>query len=280
MERRLAGFNLHSLNTANLHLRILSALIMMPVALGAVYLGGVYYILFVTLIMLLGLREWLRLVDPNAKSFVIGTAFFALVVILALGALLSVAFGAMIGTILVLILFMVAARDHEERAGWIALGIPYMAGSGLALIYLRTTEGTGMALVFYLLAVVWGTDIGAYIAGRLIGGPKLIPLISPNKTWAGLLGGMALAAIFGYVVSLGFHVQQPGTAVGLALLLAVVSQLGDLFESYFKRRSGVKESGGLIPGHGGVLDRIDGLVFAAIFLMLFQIALGAHMEWL
>lgn len=210
------------------------------------------------------------------------TKFYAhgfLLIIMGMGAWLSPAFGAMLGTILVLVLFFLAARDREARAGWIALGLPYMAGSGLALLYLRVTPIHGAELVYYLLAAVWGTDIGAYIAGRLIGGPKLAPDISPSKTWAGLLGGMALAAVFGYGVSAYFDANNSGVGLVLAMVLAVVSQLGDLFESYFKRRSNVKESGSLIPGHGGVLDRIDGLVFAAVFFVLFQVAIGSAMQW-
>ncbi len=162
---------------------------------------------------------------------------------------------------------------------WQLLSLPYLGGFGLAMFYLRGVPDIGRDMVYYLLAVVWATDIGAYLVGRGIGGPKLAPVISPNKTWAGLFGGMALAAAFGYGVAAGLHARHVGIACGLAVVLAGVAQLGDLFESVFKRRSGVKESGGLIPGHGGVLDRIDGLVFAALFFALFQIALGVRMQW-
>jgi phosphatidate cytidylyltransferase len=157
-----------------------------------------------------------------------------------------------------------------RNAPWIAFGLPYMAGSGLALVYLRTMPDAilGRAHVYYLLVVVWGTDIGAFLTGRLIGGPKLAPAISPNKTWAGLFGGMALAAGLGYAAAAVCGSGSLGVYTGLAVVLAVVAQLGDLFKSFFKRRAGVKDSGQLIPGHGGVLDRIDGLVFAAMFLAL------------
>jgi phosphatidate cytidylyltransferase len=114
----------------------------------------------------------------------------------------------------------------------------------------------------WLLLVVWTTDIGAYFAGRSIGGPKLAPRISPGKTWAGLVGGMAAAGLVGGLLTAlagaGFWL-----AAGLGALLAAVAQAGDLFESRLKRHAGVKDSGHLIPGHGGLLDRIDGLVFAA-----------------
>lgn len=159
-----------------------------------------------------------------------------------------------------------------EKAGWIALAIPYIGGSGMALVSLRSINGDdGMYFTFYLLGTVWATDIGAFLAGRLIGGPKLCPKISPKKTWAGLIGGMASAGLIGYGVARGFDLTQPMMMAGLALGLAVIAQIGDFFESWVKRRSGVKDSGNLIPGHGGILDRIDGLMFAAIFLLSYLI---------
>ena len=278
----MSKLDLTVLNTPNFRLRLLSALILAPAVLLTVYCGGWIFPLIVMAIVTLGLHEWLRLVDPEAPGPVIVFAFVTLLVVMGVGASLSVALGAMLGVFMVLVLFLVAVRYQAakpERAAWVALGIPYMAGSGLAMIYLRQVPSVGMELVYYLLATVWATDIGAYLAGRLIGGPKMAPEISPSKTWAGLLGGMVAASISGYIVSLGFGSGNSLALGGLALILAVVSQLGDLFESYFKRRSGVKESGGLIPGHGGILDRIDGLVFASIFLMLFHMANGAHMSW-
>jgi phosphatidate cytidylyltransferase len=185
----------------------------------------------------------------------------------------------MLGVFFTLALFFIAARDHDDRAGWIALGMPYMGGGGLALVALRALPDDGMGLALYLLFTVWGTDVGAFAFGRIIGGPKLAPDISPSKTWAGLYGGMALAAILGYFVAVGLDARTPMVALILSPVLACVAQLGDLFESYFKRRSGVKESGALIPGHGGVLDRIDGLVFASVFAILFQSAIGAKIKW-
>lgn len=279
MERRLGAVSFQSFNNSNLRQRVLSALIMAPAMLWAVYLGGWVYPCVVTLIVTLGFREWLRLVDPSIHKPVALFAYISLILTMVAGAWLTAAFGAMLGTVLVLILFLLAVRDHDERAVWIALGLPYLAGSGLALLFLRDHPLNGMGLTYYLLFVVWATDSGAYVAGRLIGGPKLAPDISPSKTWAGLFGGMALAAVFGYAVAVLFGARHPCVGFCVSICLAVVSQLGDLFESHMKRRSGVKESGDLIPGHGGVLDRIDGLVFAAIFFVLFQVAAGLPMQW-
>ncbi|MFY9288915.1 MAG: phosphatidate cytidylyltransferase [Alphaproteobacteria bacterium] len=219
------------LRSENFRQRFISSLVMGPVTLVAVYFGGWIFTLFITLVMLLALREWLQL-----------------------------------------------ASHQKKRGLWIASGFLYTAVAGLSLLYLRQ-QPFGLELVLYVIAVVWGTDIGGYMAGRMIGGPKLAPKISPNKTWAGLLGGMILAALLGYGVLAAFGTQKVGGGIIIAMVMACVAQAGDLFESHLKRRSGIKESGNLIPGHGGVLDRIDGLVFASVFFVLFQAAYKAVMQW-
>lgn len=131
-----------------------------------------------------------------------------------------------------------------------------------------------MGLLIYLLFCIWATDIGAYAAGKSIGGPKLAPRISPKKTWAGLVGGMLSAAAFGAGVAVAFDAERPWLAAVLGMVLAVVGQIGDLFESGIKRRFDVKDSGRLIPGHGGLLDRVDGLIVAAPVFALFHATLG------
>jgi phosphatidate cytidylyltransferase len=215
---------------SNLRQRVLSAAVIAPLTVFAVYYGGWVYVLITCIVAALGAVEWVRLCK-------------------------------------------LISQTAKQRAAWSAFGIPYLAGFAMAMIFLRDGP-KGMEIVAFLFAAVWGTDIGAFAAGRLIGGPKLAPRFSPNKTLAGLLGGMGLAALSGYGVSCLFGAAQPQISIGIAAVMAVVSQLGDLFESYVKRRAGVKESGDLIPGHGGVLDRIDGLIFAAIFLALFQFIMG------
>jgi phosphatidate cytidylyltransferase len=271
--------SLKRFDSTNLRLRIISAAILMPVIILAVYLGGIAYGAVLVFALVIGLYEWLRLVSPAMRTRTIAFACAILMIVLTIGILFSISCAAVIGAVLTLVLFLLARRNEDHHAGLIALSIPYMAGSGLALLYLRDAPGYGAALVFYLLLTVWGTDVGAYIAGRSIGGPKLAPSISPSKTWAGLLGGMVLATVFGYFSAVALGAQQPSLSLLFSPLLAVIAQAGDLFESYFKRRSGVKESGDIIPGHGGILDRIDGLVFAGIALALFQATLGERFGW-
>lgn len=162
-------------------------------------------------------------------------------------------------------------------AGWLYM----LAGAG-ALLWLRSDAGTGLGDVLFLLAIVWASDIGAYLAGRLIGGPKLAPAISPGKTWSGAAGGLASAMVVGVLVARamaqeGSAVAMPGTLL-VAAMLSVASQLGDLLESALKRYYGVKDSSRLIPGHGGVFDRLDGVLAAAPLAALLSLLAGPGNE--
>lgn len=166
-----------------------------------------------------------------------------------------------------------AGREHPR---WIAAGIVYIGLPCIALLWLRQVEPGGQSLVLWLLLVVWATDIGAFFAGRLIGGPKLAPAVSPKKTWAGLAGGALSAALVGVVLPL-FDPGAPSAAILIWAggVLAVVAQGGDLGESWVKRHFGVKDASHLIPGHGGLFDRVDGLLAAALVLALWQWATGS-----
>jgi phosphatidate cytidylyltransferase len=165
--------------------------------------------------------------------------------------------------------------------GWLAGGVAYLVLPCAALLWLRHDAADGRALAFWLIAVVWATDIGAYFAGRLIGGPKLAPAISPNKTWAGLLGGAVAAALVGAVTTTLTAADSLPAMVTVSVMLGVCAQLGDLAESSLKRRFGAKDTSALIPGHGGVLDRVDGLMTAALLLALIDIFReGSMFRWL
>jgi phosphatidate cytidylyltransferase len=193
--------------------------------------------------------------------------------VLAAVALLVFLLGGWWFTLGIIVTGLLALREWDAltppKRGWSYIGLAYIAVPCASLIWLRGNPG-GLALVLYVTLAVWAADIGAYFSGRYIGGPKLAPAISPSKTWAGLGGGMSAAAVVGG--GCAYFTPYPHTflgAVGVAMLLAVVAQLGDLFESWIKRRAGVKDSGSLIPGHGGLLDRIDGIMFTApLFALL------------
>ncbi|MCA0401510.1 MAG: phosphatidate cytidylyltransferase [Proteobacteria bacterium] len=157
---------------------------------------------------------------------------------------------------------------------WGLGGIAYVAGMFFSVLALRGEGWEGLVAILFLFAIVWGADIGAYFAGRTFGGPKLAPRISPNKTWSGLVGGFLAAIVAGTILLALAGISPRPAHAAVAGLLALLSAAGDLFESAFKRRFGVKDSGRLIPGHGGFLDRLDGFVFAVIAAAMLGIARG------
>lgn len=170
----------------------------------------------------------------------------------------------------------IAAWEWTRLVGWspvwLAAGAVYVGLPVLALLWMR---GQDRETTLWLMAVVWATDSAAYGVGRIVGGWKLLPRVSPNKTWAGLIGGVAGAAIIGAAAALGFGLKvDPWLLAAASALLALVAQGGDLFESAVKRRFGVKDTGALIPGHGGLLDRVDGLLAAAPVAAILCLVLG------
>lgn len=253
---------------SDLKIRVLSAIVLAPVALGATWAGGWFFAVLLAaaaLIMALELTRLLYAV-PDAGRIgtreAIGPGLAALVAIalatagLPAGAL--AAGGAVLG-------FALAGRSWSGRSLFPALvAYPYLVLSLVALIWLRNDPEWGLEVVLWLLVTVWAIDICAYFAGRFIGGPKLAPRISPKKTWAGLVGGMAGAATVGVVTSLWIGMGSPVLLALVGIGMTVVEQAGDFLESALKRRAGVKDSGTLIPGHGGILDRVDGLVTVAV----------------
>ena len=150
----------------------------------------------------------------------------------------------------------------EGRIGWLIFGIFYIGLPCIALLSLRSNPVYGQEILFWLLSVVWAADTGAYAFGRLIGGWKLAPIISPNKTWAGLTGGIILATIIGGSITLVIDLEHSVIMYGFSAFIGALSQVGDLVESWFKRYFKVKDTGCIIPGHGGLLDRVDGLLVA------------------
>ncbi len=243
--------------SSGLKLRILSAAVMLPVAVAATWLGGWFFAALIALAGIAMLWEWGRLPGDLAMNVVVsGSLVFVAGLYLCLSSNPAAGFG------LIVIMAPVIALLQWRRFVWHAAGFVYIALPCLALLWLRD-GADGLLIVFWLLVVVWATDIGAYFAGRTIGGPKLIPRISPNKTWAGLFGGMAAAGLAGGLVA-SLAPPLPVFWLGIsAAVLAIIAQAGDFTESAIKRRCGVKDSSHLIPGHGGVLDRVDGLLFVA-----------------
>ena len=280
--------------SSELQQRVVSALVLILIAVLGVLGGQQWAVLVLAGFGVLAVYEWLNMLRPPQVRQVQSLCYAAVALALLAGYWASPFFGVVLIILLTGGVFFfvlgalktstldhapVLSSQHYARAAWVALGVPYIAGGVLAILTVRQWPLVGMGLASYLLLVVWGTDIGAYFVGRRLGGPKLLPAVSPSKTWSGLFGGIATAAFLGYACALGFHARMPFAALGVAAILAMVAQAGDLFESYVKRRCGVKDSGRMIPGHGGILDRIDGLLVAAVFLVLFHALLGERILW-
>jgi phosphatidate cytidylyltransferase len=245
--------------------RTLSGIVMGAAAVGALAEGGILFACFVVIAAIAALREWHRLVNggrfaremlPTSLAIVVAVSLIRLDVRLgiAVTAILLGAGGAALVS---------ALRAGAQRwpIPWHAFGSVYIGLPVLALVLLRDAP-RGAAIVGGLFVAVWTTDTGALLFGRLIGGPKLAPVLSPNKTWAGFLGGTIAAALATAIYSaiIGGSAMR---GLILGVLLALASVCGDLFESWVKRQFRAKNTGSLIPGHGGMLDRIDSVLFAA-----------------
>ena len=254
---------------SNLLLRIAAAMVMAPLAIAIAYLGGWFWIGLVTLAAIGLYVEWLTVIGVRPPLLVLS----GVLVLFGAGWVEAEHFDAASVSVLIVLGVAVAALFSSDRRGWAIAGIGYALAASIASAMVRHDPASGFVALLFVLLVVWGTDIGGYFAGRLIGGPKLWPRVSPKKTWAGAAGGFA--ASLG--VALGFALAGSGRAVSLLLLgaiLSVAAQLGDLFESAVKRRFGVKDSSHLIPGHGGLLDRLDGFVAAIVLAAIFGFLRG------
>ncbi len=243
-----------------------AAAVLVPVVLACVWLGGPVFDLLLLLIGGLMVWEWCRLVyqseERTGQMIAHGSA--------VAGALACSRVDFLNTTLMLLLagwgasLILSSMKGHSLSL-WRVVGVPYITLPVLSLFFLRLDATSGLLAILWLFLVVWSTDTFAYFAGRLVGGPKLSPRFSPKKTWSGLLGGAAGAAIVAAAVGYWNGLQNPWGLAILGAVVAVISQCGDIFESAAKRIFDVKDSSNLIPGHGGVLDRLDGLVVAAVF---------------
>jgi phosphatidate cytidylyltransferase len=260
-----------ALRGSELALRVCSALVLVPLAIATAYLGGWPFDLFWGAAAIGVLWEWSSLVARNEQLSVLlaGGASLALAVVLVatghvLPALIVVAMGAL----------GAASLTLAERRTWVAGALPYAGALAMGPIILRSDGEQGFLAVLFLFAIVWTTDIGAYFAGRALGGPKLVPGVSPNKTWAGAIGGLLASVLAALVVAKMAALTSLFALAMLAVVLSVSAQAGDLFESFLKRRFNAKDSSHLIPGHGGLMDRLDGFVTASVAAVMIGLARG------
>jgi phosphatidate cytidylyltransferase len=291
---RPAGFT-------NLQKRTLSAAVLLPVTVVAIVLGAPWFNVLVALFAVVMAWEWTSVVAtvrdpgetkpvpaPSARGWGILAAVSAVIAVLALwrasswGASLgnwSIENGWVVvlaGVVIVAILSLVADR---QRTVWYIAGIPYVIVPPMALVLLRDSP-EGLATIVWMLALVVAADTGGYLVGRTVGGPKLVPRISPNKTWSGLGGAVLGAALAGLCTAFILNHTNVWMLTLISAVLGLLEQGGDLVESAFKRHFGVKDTSQIIPGHGGVLDRVDGLLAVAVAVLVINLwAGGSVLAW-
>lgn len=260
--------------------RFVSAVLLIPPVIAVIWFGDIWFLGLLVFGGILMMLEWVNLTHIKDNMFK-AVGLIALLFVL-LHSYQNPAWdyyiyfiGLSIG--LIILSYVYGLMKMRDMA-WVTLGLFYILTPLLALLWIRTQlpgEDDGKIIVYWIFLLVWGTDIGGYFVGKSLGGPKLAPTISPNKTWSGLLGGMVLAGLASLLIAAIFSdwpfFGLSNTEIFIASAgLAVFAQFGDLLESAIKRRFNVKDSGGIIPGHGGVLDRVDGLgpVAAALAILL------------
>jgi phosphatidate cytidylyltransferase len=262
-----------AVNMRDLGMRVASGFAMALVALAALWIGGLTFAVLVGVAGAVVAWEWGRIVR---------SAGIDAILIIQVGAVIAAVLLANrgmagLGLITVLVATIISALlAFGERGHMAALGGLYAGLPAVSLVWLRGYDPTGFLAVLFLLLAVWATDIGAYFAGRLIGGPKLMPRVSPNKTWSGLIVGVLAAGVVGAVFAMTQAGLSPVRMAIAGIVLGLVAQAGDLMESALKREYGVKDASALIPGHGGVMDRIDGLVAAVVLAAIFALAVNIH----
>ncbi len=252
---------------ADLALRIVTGLAFGAVAISALLAGGPWFVILIAVLSALMAYEWRKISLKEEEPAVAGFQLLAVV-----GAAVMAHFGDLNMAIAFLLAVAGAGAMADallkRTAGWGLVGALYVGFAAICLIGLRGDAVEGKYVIYWLAMTVIATDVGAYFSGRIIGGPKLWRRVSPNKTWAGLAGAMVLSAICSAVFSqLALGYVELFLSL-LAALTAIVAQSGDLIESAYKRHFGVKDSGAILPGHGGVLDRLDGMLSATLFVAI------------
>jgi phosphatidate cytidylyltransferase len=264
-------------STNNLALRVASAAVLVPLALISAFIGGWLFVAVCALAAGVVLWEWTALVAGHADLRILVPGLTGLAIAGALiGVNLTAAAAGVIAIEAVLAALAAAAApprgdDTLSPIVWAGSGVLYAGVALLGPTFLRSDPHWGLTALLFLFAVVWITDIFAFFGGRTVGGPLLSPAVSPNKTWSGAIAGLAGGVAAGVAVAYASGIGKLGIIGVMALVLSVLSQAGDLFESAVKRHFGVKDAGQLIPGHGGLMDRVDGFVFAALAALLIGI---------
>ena len=279
----------------NLQKRILSAAVLLPLVIAAIYFGHPFFAVLIAVFGATAAWEW-ACVAANAHpdqgkvpvpSTPKGLWFFIAVLsgLAVIAVIQFIGFPSSVGAIVVAAvgiawLGLTCLSFDWRRIGWTVPGVLYVAAAAAALVVLRGDPDWGRATLVWIIAMVVAADTGGYLVGRTVGGPKLVPRISPNKTWSGLGGAVAGAALVGLLTAFVLNHTDVLVLTLISAVIGLLEQGGDLVESAFKRHFGVKDTSQIIPGHGGVLDRVDGLLAVAVAVVVINLwAGGSVLAW-
>jgi phosphatidate cytidylyltransferase len=255
---------------ADLKVRVISGLVMALAAIVSEIAGGWWFALFWIAVFAAVVIEWQKIIAPKSDIRLVAVAALA---VIASGLMFQAGFPLIAFAPLGIGAILVGSMAKEQKLH-ATLGLAYAGLPLLSVIWLRSAEPNGMVVVAWVFGIVWSADVAAYFTGRALGGPKLWPSVSPKKTWSGFIGGTLGGALVASFVLWAFSVPVGWALLLLAGCLAVLSAGGDLYESALKRRFGVKDSSALIPGHGGLMDRVDGFIAVVIGAAVFALLRG------
>jgi phosphatidate cytidylyltransferase len=261
----------------NLVIRVISALVLAPSFLTLLWLGGLPFQSLMLLGCLWAGYEWLAMLNPKQQKRVWVSVLFSLALTWGISLQADIATALLLCLIISLVLMVGFKLSKIDKPVLLSMGVSYLGSAMLAVLHIR--EIGGFSLAAALCAVVWLTDIGAFFTGKILRGAKLAPDISPSKTWTGFIGGLCCAGLMAYGCAVLFSAQKPMVVVGVGIGLSLAAHCGDLFESWVKRQAGVKDSGVIFPGHGGMLDRVDGLIMAVLLSSVALWAVQYDLSW-
>jgi phosphatidate cytidylyltransferase len=259
--------------------RCIAGVTLCLVSLWAVWLAPSFFPVYVWFFILVAVREWQRMTEAEAYRESVHYLYSFIILIACVQGVLGTRAAFAVLAVLPLLLWLIARQIKLARPMWFALGIWYMGAPPLTLIALHQNYTIGTEIVTYYFGVVWATDTAAYLIGRRLGGALMAPDVSPKKTWSGFIGGLVAGTLAGMILGAILDTGHPIETAAMSLLLSVTAQISDLLQSKIKRFNRIKDTGGIIPGHGGVLDRIDSLMLSAPLYAFIQFVAGRAVPW-
>lgn len=259
--------------------RCIAGLALAFLTLWAIWSDTTVFALYLLAFALLAVREWQRMTEPQNWETSVHYQYSILVLIAIVQMMFATSTALMLLIVMPFLMWMIAMYIGLARPLWFACSVIYLALPVLSLLYVHEHSTIGSAAVTYFFGIVWATDTAAYVIGRRMGGSLLAPDVSPQKTWSGFVGGLLAGTLAGVLGGLILETHQFMETFVLAIVISLAAQGSDLIESAMKRFYNIKDSGGLIPGHGGILDRIDSLMLSAPLYALIQLLAGRPLPW-